>query len=45
VVLLVDSFGSRGVKNLCTSPVVLSPVDPQYVRMPDAYAAQAYLGR
>jgi hypothetical protein len=45
VVLLVDSFGPRGVTNLCASPVALSPMDLQYVRMPDAYAAQAYLGR
>jgi dienelactone hydrolase len=45
VVLLVDSFGPRGVTNVCTGGVALSPVDPQYVRMPDAYAAQAYLAR
>jgi dienelactone hydrolase len=45
VVLLVDSFGPRGVTHVCTSGVALSPVDPQYVRMPDAYAAQAYLAR
>jgi dienelactone hydrolase len=45
VVLLVDSFGPRGVTNVCTGGVALSPVDPQYDRMPEAYAAQAYLAR
>jgi dienelactone hydrolase len=45
VVLLADGFGPRGVTNVCTAGVALSPVDPQYVRMPDAYAAQAYLTR
>jgi dienelactone hydrolase len=45
VVPLVDSFGPRGVTYVCTSGVALSPVDPQSVRMPDAYAAQAYLAR
>jgi dipeptidyl aminopeptidase/acylaminoacyl peptidase len=28
VVLLVDSFGPRGVTNVCTGGVALSPVDP-----------------
>jgi dienelactone hydrolase len=43
VVLLAYSFGPRGVTNVCTAGVALSPVDPQYDRMPDASAAQAYL--
>jgi dienelactone hydrolase len=42
VVLLVDSFSPRGKSNICDSP---RSVDPQYVRMPDAYAAKAYLAR
>lgn len=41
VVLLVDSFSPRGTTNMCGSGL---SVDPLYVRMPDAYAAQAYLG-
>jgi len=40
VVLLVDSFSPRGTTNICGSGL---SVDPLYVRMPDAYAAQAYL--
>ena len=40
VVLLVDSFSPRGKTNICGSGL---SVDPLYVRMPDAYAAQAYL--
>jgi len=39
VTLLVDSLGPRGQTNVCHS----SSVDPQYARMPDAYAARAYL--
>ena len=42
VVLLVDSFTPRGQTNICDEGF---RVDPQYVRMPDAYAAQAYLAR
>jgi dienelactone hydrolase len=42
VVLLVDSFSPRGKTNICGSGL---SVDPLYVRMPDAYAAQAYLAR
>jgi len=42
VVLLVDSFSPRGTTNICGSGL---RVDPLYVRMPDAYAAQAYLAR
>jgi len=40
VALLVDSFGPRGKTNICDRTL---GVDPQYVRMPDAYAAKAYL--
>ena len=41
VVLMMDSFGPRGVTNVCaqTAPVV----DPQRDRQYDAYAALAYL--
>ena len=42
VVLLVDSFTPRGQTIICNEGF---RVDPQYVRMPDAYAAQAYLAR
>jgi dienelactone hydrolase len=38
--LLVDSFTARGHKNVCDQPI---KVDPQYARLPDAYAAQSYL--
>ena len=40
VALLVDSLRPRGKTNICDSTL---SVDPQYVRMPDAYAAKAYL--
>jgi dienelactone hydrolase len=40
VALLVDSFSPRGKTNICDSTL---SVDPQYARMPDAYAAKAYL--
>ena len=40
VTLLVDSFGPRGQINVCDRFMV---VDPQYARMPDAYAARSYL--
>jgi dienelactone hydrolase len=40
VALLVDSFSPRGKTNICDST---SSVDPRYARMPDAYAAKAYL--
>jgi dienelactone hydrolase len=40
VALLVDSFSPRGKTNICDST---RSVDPQYARMPDAYAAKAYL--
>jgi dienelactone hydrolase len=39
VTLLVDSFGPRGKTNICEN----GGVDPQYARMPDAYAAPGYL--
>ena len=39
VALLVDSFGPRGETNVCDT----MNVDVQYARMPDAYAAYAYL--
>ena len=42
VALLVDSLGPRGKTNICDGTWQLS-VDPQYVRMPDAYTAKAYL--
>jgi dienelactone hydrolase len=42
VALLVDSLSPRGKTTICASRL---SVDPQYVRMPDAYAAQAYLAR
>jgi dienelactone hydrolase len=42
VVLLVDSFTPRGQANICDDVL---RVDPQYARMPDAYAAKAYLAR
>jgi dienelactone hydrolase len=42
VALLVDSLSPRGQTNICDSP---RSVDPQYARMPDAYAAKAYLAR
>jgi hypothetical protein len=42
VALLVDSLSPRGTTNICDSP---RSVDPQYARMPDAYAAKAYLAR
>jgi dienelactone hydrolase len=42
VVLLVDSFTPRGQTNICDR---VFSVDPQYARMPDAYAAKAYLVR
>jgi dienelactone hydrolase len=42
VALLVDSLSPRGTTNICDSP---RRVDPQYARMPDAYAAKAYLAR
>jgi dienelactone hydrolase len=42
VVLLVDSFTPRGQTIICKEGF---RVDPQYARMPDAYAAQAYLAR
>jgi dienelactone hydrolase len=42
VVLLVDSFTPRGQTIICNEGF---RVDPQYVRMPEAYAAQAYLAR
>ena len=42
VVLLVDSFTPRGQANICDD---VFRVDPQYARMPDAYAAKAYLAR
>jgi dienelactone hydrolase len=41
-VLLVDSFTPRGQTIICNEGF---RVDPQYARMPDAYAAQAYLAR
>ena len=40
VALLVDSLSPRGQTNICDSS---RSVDPQYARMPDAYAAKAYL--
>jgi dienelactone hydrolase len=40
--LLVDSFTPRGQTNICNQGFT---VDPQYARMPDAYAAQAYLAQ
>jgi dienelactone hydrolase len=42
VALLVDSFTPRGQANICDD---VFRVDPQYARMPDAYAAKAYLAR
>jgi dienelactone hydrolase len=42
VALLVDSFTPRGQTNICDD---VFRVDPQYARMPDAYAAKAYLAR
>jgi dienelactone hydrolase len=42
VVLLVDSFTPRGQANICDD---VFRVDPQYARMPDAYAAKAYVAR
>jgi dienelactone hydrolase len=42
VVLLVDSLSPRGKTTICGDRL---SVDPLYVRMPDAYAAQAYLAR
>ena len=42
VALLVDSLSPRGKTNICDSTL---SVDPQYARMPDAYAAKAYLAR
>jgi dienelactone hydrolase len=42
VVLLVDSFTPRLQTNICHEGF---RVDPQYARMPDAYAARAYLAR
>jgi dienelactone hydrolase len=42
VALLVDSFSPRGKTNICDSTL---SVDPQYARMPDAYAAKSYLAR
>jgi dienelactone hydrolase len=42
VALLVDSFTPRSQTNMCDD---VFRVDPQYARMPDAYAAKAYLVR
>jgi dienelactone hydrolase len=41
VALIVNSFASRRETNVCDT----LKVDPQYARMPDAYAARAYLAR
>lgn len=41
VALVVDSFGPRGETIVCDT----LKVDPQHARMPDAYAARAYLAR
>jgi dienelactone hydrolase len=42
VVLMLDSFSARGIKELCTQPLAQRPLK-EADRVGDAYAAQAYL--